>query len=98
MKFYLCFEKFYIFLSLIAVLKNLPILGNFPVLVVLWVHIFTEIDPNFFAEQERGGLFHRHVTTVSRADESRLAEAANFYVVRYLTGSDRRYERGKLRT
>jgi hypothetical protein len=67
--------------------------------VILWVHIFTEINSNFIAEQkECGGLFRRHVTTVSSADESRLAEAANFYVVRYLTGSDQRYERDKLRT
>jgi hypothetical protein len=30
MKLFLCFEKFYIFLSLIAVYKNLPIVGGFP--------------------------------------------------------------------
>ena len=67
--------------------------------VILWVHIFTEINPNSIVEQkECGGLFHRHVTTVSNADESRLAESANLYVVRYLTGSDQRYDRDKLST
>ena len=67
--------------------------------VILSVHIFTEINPNFIVEQkECGGLFHRFVTTVSSADESRLVEAANVYVVRYRTGSDQRYERYKPRT
>ena len=63
------------------------------------MHIFTEINPNFIAKQkECGGPFHHLVTTVSNADDSRLAEAANFYVVRYPKGSDQRYERDKLRT
>jgi len=66
--------------------------------VILSVHIFTEINPNFNAKQKCGGLFHRLVTTVSSADEILLAEAANFYVVRYGTGSDQRYERDKART
>jgi hypothetical protein len=35
----LCFEKFYnIFPSLIAVYKNLPILGNFPCVILAYVH------------------------------------------------------------
>jgi len=39
--------------------------------VILVVHIFTEINPTFTAEQKKcGGQFHRHVTTVSSADES----------------------------
>jgi len=48
--------------------------------------------------KECGGLFHCLVTTVSGADDSRLAEAANFYVVSFMTGSDQWYERDKLRT
>ena len=32
------------------------------------------------------------------ADDGRLAEAAYFYVVRFMTGSDQRYKRDKLRT
>jgi hypothetical protein len=47
---------------------------------------------------ECGGLFHRLVLTASSAEVSGLAEAANFYVLRFMTGSDQRYERDKLRT
>jgi hypothetical protein len=56
------------------------------------MHIFAEINPNWNADQECGGPFHRLVTTVSSADDSRPAEATNFYVVRYPKGSDQRYE------
>jgi len=53
------------------------------------VHIFTEISPNFIAEQkECGGLFHGLVKTANSADDSQLAEAANFFVVRFMTGID----------
>jgi hypothetical protein len=67
--------------------------------VIFWVHIFTEINRIFIAEQkECGRMFYLLVTTASSADDSRLAESANFYVVRYLTGSEQWYEQDKLRT
>jgi len=66
--------------------------------LLICVHIFAEINPNCIADQECVGLFHRLVMTVSGADDSRPAEATNFYVVRQMRGSDQRYERDKLRT
>jgi hypothetical protein len=53
------------------------------------VHTFSEINPNFIAElKECGGLFHRLVKTANSADNCQLVEAANFCVVRFMTGSD----------
>jgi hypothetical protein len=56
-----------------AIYRSIPVINR--------VHIFTEINPNFIVEQ-CGGQLHHLVTIVSSVYVIRLAEAADFYVVK----------------